>query len=109
MSAARRRSTPWGLRGRTLLLGALAAFLVVASAAVWRRSRGVAVARELRALEQRRRALRTEVITLGRDIRLAERQVPVEAARRLGMHVAGEQQTRLLTAGDPLAPRTPAP
>ncbi len=102
MSAARRRPTPWGLRGRTLLLAALAAFLVVASATVWRRSQGVATARELRVLEDRRRALRTEVVTLGRDLRQVERQVPAEAARRLGMHVAGERQTRLLLVGDPL-------
>lgn len=96
MTPARRRDTPWGLRGRTLLLLGLGLFVAASAAVVRRRSVGVSAAREVRALEERRRALRTEVVTLQRDLRTAERQVPAEAARRLGMRVAGELQTRLL-------------
>lgn len=98
--AARSSRTPRRWRGRTLLLVALGGFLLAASAAVWRRSLGANVARELRALEDRRRALRTEVVTLRRDLRTAERQVPDEAARRLGMHVAGELQARFVRADE---------
>jgi cell division protein FtsB len=84
------------MRGRNRLLLWLLLFLGASSAAVWRRVRGVATVRELRVLEDRMRALRTEVVTLRRELRTAERAVPAEASRRLGMHVAGELETRFL-------------
>ena len=96
MATGRRRARA-GLRGRTVRLLGLALFLGAASAAVWRRVRGVTAVREMRVLEARLRALRTEVVTLRRELRTAERAVPAEAGRRLGMHVAGELETRFLT------------
>jgi hypothetical protein len=95
MAGARRRR--WaGLRGRTMLLLGLVLFLGASSAALWRRVRGVTAVRDMRVLEERLRGLRTEVVTLRRELRTAERGVPAEASRRLGMHVAGELETRFL-------------
>jgi hypothetical protein len=107
--AGRRRRRWTELRGRTMLLLGLVLFLGAASVAVWRRVRGVTAGREMRVLEERLRALRTEVVTLRRELRTAERAVPAEASRRLGMHVAGELETRFLdvtarTARDREAP-----
>jgi hypothetical protein len=95
MATARRRGKT-RLRGRTVLLVGLALFLGASSAALWRRVRGVTAVRDISALEGRLRALRTEVVTLRRELRTAERAVPAEAERRLGMHVAGELETRFL-------------
>lgn len=95
MATARRHGRT-RLRGRTVLLVGLALFLGASSAALWRRVRGVTAVRDMRTLEERLRALRTEVVTLRQELRAAERAVPAEAARRLGMHVAGELETRFL-------------
>jgi hypothetical protein len=110
-----RRRPGWSImrgrtvRGRTMLLLWLLLLLGASSAAVWRRVRGVATVRELRVLEDRLRALRTEVVTLRRELRSAERAVPAEASRRMGMHVAGELETRFLTVTDQAARDREAP
>ena len=87
----RMRAIAWGLLG----------FLTVAATVVWRRSQGVATARAMRQMDAERRALRAELVTLTNDMRRARsrRAVVQEAERRLGMHVAGESEQRLLVSG----------
>jgi hypothetical protein len=74
-------------------------FIAVAGLVVWRRSEGVKVARDMRRLSDTQRVLVSERITLERDIRNATSRgrVIAEAARRLGLHVATDAQTRMLS------------
>lgn len=93
---AKRRRSP--LKGRSLVALGLLAFFVVTSLVVWRRSVGVATAREMRALRLEKRSLETERMTLKRDIEEAQTRPRIvsEAQRRLGLHVAPDSQTRVL-------------
>ncbi len=90
------------LRGRSLVALGLLLFVAVMALVVWRRSVGVATAREIQLMEADRRSLRAERVTLENDLRRARsrRRVVQEAERRLGMHVATEMQTRYLTDSD---------
>ncbi len=94
-----RRSPRGPLKGRAWVAIGLGVFVVVASLAVWRRSVGVATARDMRRLSDRQRALIAEKTTLDRDIRnaMARSRVIGEAERRLGLHVATDAQTRMLS------------
>ncbi len=94
-----RRSFRGPLKGRAWVAIGLGVFVVVASLAVWRRSVGVATARDMRRLSDRQRALIAEKTTLDRDIRnaMARSRVVGEAERRLGLHVATDAQTRMLS------------
>ena len=60
---------------------------------------GAETARDLRRLSDRQRALMAEKTTLDRDIRsaMARSRVIAEAERRLGLHVATDAQTRMLS------------
>lgn len=92
-----RSALPWGITGWGVVR-VLAAFLFVAGLIVWRRSQGVATARDMRRMEGERRALSAEVVTLNNEVRRAtsRRVVIREAERRLKMHVATETEQRLL-------------
>lgn len=94
-----RRSPRGPLKGRAWVVIGLGVFVLVASLAVWRRSVGVATARDMRRLSDRQRALIAEKTTLDRDIRnaMARSRVVGEAERRLGLHVATDAQTRILS------------
>ena len=94
-----RRSPRGPLKGRAWVAIGLSVFVMVASLAVWRRSVGVATARDMRRLSDRQRALIAEKTTLDRDIRnaMARSRVIGEAERRLGLHVATDAQTRMLS------------
>ena len=94
-----RRAVRGPLKGRAWIAIGLGVFLVVASLVVWRRSVGVATARDMRRLSDRQRALIAEKTTLDRDIRSAtsRSRVIAEAERRLGLHVATDAQTRMLS------------
>ena len=96
---ASRRSPRGPLKGRAWIAIGLGVFVIVASLAVWRRSVGVATARDMRRLSDRQRALISEKTTLDRDIRsaMARSRVIGEAERRLGLHVATDAQTRMLS------------
>jgi cell division protein FtsL len=90
------------LRGRSIVALVLIGFLVVAIGVVWRRTVGVANAREIDRLSQRRLHLEGEKGKLEREIREAasrSRLAPI-AERRLDMHVATDTQLVIL-------PRTP--
>ena len=74
---------------------------------------GAATARDMRRLSDRQRALIAEKTTLDRDIRsaMARSRVIAEAERRLGLHVATDAQTRLLSdalLADPVRPDSTA-
>ena len=94
-----RRSPRGPLKGRAWVALGLSVFVVVASLVVWRRSVGVATALNMRRLSDRQRALVSEKTTLDRDIRsaIARSRVIGEAERRLGLHVATDAQTRVLS------------
>lgn len=108
-----RRSSRGPLKGRAWIAIGLGVFVVVASLVVWRRSVGVATARDMRRLSDRQRALVSEKTTLDRDIRsaMSRSRVIGEAERRLGLHVATDAQTRMLSdsmLADPVRPDTAA-
>ena len=94
-----RRAVRGPLKGRAWIAIGLGVFLVVASLVVWRRGVGAETARDLRRLSDRQRALMAEKTTLDRDIRsaMARSRVIAEAERRLGLHVATDAQTRMLS------------
>lgn len=87
-------------RGRALVAMGLGAFVVVTAIVVWRRSVGVATAREMRQMEIERRDLLAQQESLEHQRRGAVSRATVlrEAERRLGLHVAAEGQTRSLGA-----------
>ena len=108
-----RRSSRGPLKGRAWVAIGLGVFLMVASLVVWRRGVGAATARDMRRLSDRQRALIAEKTTLDRDIRsaMARSRVIAEAERRLGLHVATDAQTRLLSdalLADPVRPDSTA-
>ena len=86
------------LRGRSVVALVLIAFVLLTSLVIWRRSFGIAGARELRELGQTKLQLEGDRARLARDIRAAssrERLVPV-AERRLGMRVPADGQMIIL-------------
>jgi cell division protein FtsL len=92
---------------------ALVSFVLVASAVVWRRSVGIAQAREITQLAKRRTQLVSERAALQSGVRMAAsrgRIGPV-AEQRLGMHVPTDTQVVLLPRRGmpPAAPAAPAP
>ncbi|WP_411279946.1 hypothetical protein [Gemmatimonas sp.] len=114
MKRTARRAPRGRLKGRAWVAIGLGVFVVVASLAVWRRSVGVATARDISRLSDRQRALMSEKTTLDRDIRsaMARSRVIGEAERRLGLHVATDAQTRMLSDSmftDPVPSDTAAP
>lgn len=106
---AARKSPRGPLKGRAWVAIGLTAFVLVAAIVVWRRSEGVRIARDMRRLSDTQRALVSERLTLERDIRSASSRgrVIAEAGRRLGLHVASDAQTRILSdamLGDAVVP-----
>jgi type II secretory pathway pseudopilin PulG len=80
------------MRGRSIVFLALLGFVLVATGVIWRRSTGVAMARELRALEQRRAALEAQQAALEGAIRDASSQGRLLSIveSRLGMRIPPE-------------------
>jgi cell division protein FtsL len=77
------------MRGRSLVFLALLGFVLVATGVIWRRSTGVAMARELRQLEERRAALEAQQAALEgaiRDASSRDRLIGI-AEDRLGMRI----------------------
>jgi hypothetical protein len=108
-----RRSPRGPLKGRAWIAIGLGVFLVVTSIVVWRRGEGHSTVREMGRLASRQRALISEKTTLDRDIRsaMSRSRVIGEAERRLGLHVATDAQTRMLSdsmLADPVRPDTTA-
>ena len=80
------------MRGRTMVFLGLLGFVLVATGVIWRRSTGVAQARELRELRQRRDALDAQQAALAGAIRDASGRARLArtAEDRLGMRVPPE-------------------
>ena len=102
--------TSRGGRGRSLVALVLLGFVLVATGVIWRRSYGIARARELDALDRRREALEARRARLEADIRELSsraRLAPI-AEQRLGMHIPSDSQVVILpkpTNTSPDAPR----
>jgi cell division protein FtsL len=85
-------------RGRSIVAIALLGFLLVATGVIWRRSYGIARARELRDLDRRRVQLEAQRAKLESEIReLSSRATlaPI-AEQRLNMHVPSDTQVVIL-------------
>jgi len=98
--ARARRGRGWAVVGLVLVT-----FLLVASAIVWRRSRGIAGARELRALSRRRAQLVAERAALEGEVRLAasRSRIGTVAEQRLGMRVPADTQVVIIQRPAPRA------
>jgi membrane protein implicated in regulation of membrane protease activity len=86
------------MRGRSVVALVLLAFVLVAVAVVWRRTVGIANARELEQLTRRRLQLVAQRGKLLADIREAASRSHIApiAERRLDMHIATDSQLVLL-------------
>lgn len=82
------------MRGRALIALALLGFVCVAAGVIWRRSAGIARAREESRLEQRRAALDAERAKLEGDIRDASSRARLArvAEERLHMRIPNDSQ-----------------
>ncbi len=80
------------MRGRSIVFLGLFGFVVVATGVIWRRSTGLAQARELRELRTRRDALAAQQAALAGAIRDASsrERLARTAEERLGMRVPPE-------------------
>lgn len=80
------------MRGRSIVFLGLFGFVVVATGVIWRRSTGLAQARELRELRTRRDALAAQQAALEGAIRDASsrERLARTAEERLGMRVPPE-------------------
>ncbi len=80
------------MKGRSIVFLGLLGFVLVATGVIWRRSTGLAQARELRELRQRRDALDAQQAALEGAIRDASSRARLarNAEERLGMRVPPE-------------------
>jgi cell division protein FtsL len=92
---APRRVAP---RGRVWVGLALLGFVLIGAGVIWRRAAGIARARELRALEQRREQLEAQRAQLQseiRDLSSRSRLAPI-VEQRLDMHIPNDTQIVIL-------------
>jgi cell division protein FtsL len=95
------------VRGRTIVFLGLIGFFLVATGVIWRRSTGLAQARELGELRQRRAALEAQQAALEGAIRDASSRARLGriAEERLGMRIPPDSLVIRL----PRSSREPAP
>jgi cell division protein FtsL len=96
------------VRGRSIVALVLVGFVIVAAGVIWRRSYGVARAREQRTLETQRATLEAERAKLEGDIRDASSRAKLArvAEERLNMHIPSDSQViRLPRPTRPAAPQ----
>ena len=100
------------MRGRSIIALVLLGFVLVATGVIWRRSAGVARAREIQQLEQQRTDLRARRAALEAEIRDATSRARLAriAEDRLGMRVPSDSQVITLPrSASPARPRREAP
>ncbi len=92
------------MRGRSVVALLLLGFVLVATGVIWRRSVGLARAREESRLEQRRSALAAERAKLEGDIRDASSRARLAriAEERLQMHVPNDSLVIIVPRPQPL-------
>jgi len=88
-------------RGRSRIALALLGFLLVATGVIWRRSVGIASARELRALEERHSELRARATKLENEIREASSLSRLAPEQRLQMRIPSASQQVILPQPSP--------
>lgn len=88
-----------GIRGRSLVGLALAAFLIVALSIVWRRTIGIRQSETLAALDGRKTRLQSERARIEAEIRdaSARQTLGTVVERRLGMHIPSDRQVVILS------------
>lgn len=88
-----------GIRGRSLVGLALAAFLVVALSIVWRRTIGIRQSETLAALGSRKTRLESERARIEAEIRdaSARQTLGTVVERRLGMHIPTDRQVVIIS------------
>ncbi|MCU0636603.1 MAG: hypothetical protein MUE41_17165 [Gemmatimonadaceae bacterium] len=85
------------LRGRTLIFGGAMLFVLLSTVVVWRRGQGVALARQMRLMQDSLRMLGVEHADLARDIRQASARARIlDAGRALGLRAPADSQVRTL-------------
>ena len=106
-SRAKRRAP----RGRVVVAVVLVAFVCLAAAVIWRRTLGIARAREIAVLEQRRLQLVAERAQLESAVRRAASRGTIgEAAEeKLGMRVPSDTQVVILARPSAAPVRASAP
>lgn len=95
------------MRGRSVIFLTLLGFFVVATGVIWRRSLGIAQARQIRELEDRRSALEAQEAALEGAIRDASsraRLAPI-AEEKLGMRIPPESLVIIIPRPERAAPR----
>lgn len=94
------------MRGRSIVALALCGFVLVATGVIWRRSTGLARARQESRLEQRRAALVAERAKLEGDIRDASSRAALAriAEERLHMQIPNDSQVIFLARPAPVIP-----
>lgn len=99
----RKVATRRGPRGRSIVAVGLLAFVLVATAVIWRRTYGLAHARELQLLDVRRRQLEAERAALQSAVRMAASRgrIGTAAEQRLGMRVPSDTQVVIISRPAP--------
>lgn len=100
------------MRGRSVVGLVLLGFVLVATGVIWRRSTGVAQARDIQQLEQRRTDLQARRAALEAEIRDATSRARLAriAEDRLGMRVPSDSQVITLPrSSSPASPRRESP
>jgi len=95
------------VRGRTLIFLVLVGFFVVATGVIWRRSLGIAQAKELRELDEQRMALEAQEAALEGAIRDASSRAKLApiAEQQLGMRIPPESLVIIIPRPDRATPR----
>ncbi|HEX6629265.1 MAG TPA: hypothetical protein VF105_15050 [Gemmatimonadaceae bacterium] len=88
-----------GIRGRSLVGLALAAFLVVALSIVWRRTIGIRQSETLASLDSKKTRLQSDRARIEAEIRdaSARQTLGTVVERRLGMHIPSDRQVVILS------------
>jgi hypothetical protein len=85
------------VRGRTLMFAGALGFVLLSSLVVWRRGQGIALGRQMRAMQDTLATLGIEQADLAREIRQAsDRSRILDAGRKLGLREPADSQVRTL-------------
>jgi hypothetical protein len=90
------------MRGRTMIFLCAIGFVALSSFVVWRRGQGIALGRQMRAMQDTLNTLLTEQADMRRDIRMeSDRAHIMTAGKGLGLRVPADSQVRTLPSTPP--------